>query len=278
MNQLKNLEELYNGSYGGIDSTLLSGLEQLKQIHLSKRNKIATIFSQKQQYGLTNLKVYFCGLLLNGPNDPAIDFILDYFVGETFVYLAENPSRLADVIPIYPLPHYSIIESVAPTLATNVLKRLSDCDFVCVDKPVQDSHRFLNFLKNFQISGLHFFCDQPLNLFNRLPEYCKIENLTIQATLTDFQFLSRLKHLVYLHISCSIDTDSVVTIFEDLQFLMEFEFHHMSKLVRIERDHRKRFRVFAGEKVESVNDANAAIQFIIEHANDEDVREDEGWL
>ena len=168
--QLKSLKCLYNSGYLEIDNTLLSNLEQLREIHLSNRNKITQIFNQKRQYGRTSLKIYLCGCLLNGPDDPAMRSLADYFSGETFVYLAGNPSRLADEIPIYRSPDYATIELVAliPGVnVLNVLNRLTDCDFINVNSTVWNVQRFLDFLKSFdQIVGLQFLGDQMQDLFD----------------------------------------------------------------------------------------------------------------
>ena len=271
LKRLKNLKYLFSTAHQEFDSTLLSSLEKLEEIHMSNRNKIAPIFNQKQRFGRTSLKVYYSGCLLNGPNDPAIDSLSDYFRGETFVYLAENPSRLADEMPIYSYLHYPTFERVAPTLANKVFSRLTDCDFLYAERTIRDFQRFLDFLNNFdQIEGLQFQCDQPQDLFDRLPDHCNLQSLTIYGTPTDFQFLSRLKYLFFLHVGCSIDTDSIVRILEELEFLTEFEFRHMDKSVKIKIKHPKRFRVSVGGKVKTVNDTNAVIQFIIEHTVDDD--------
>ena len=70
---LKNLKYLYSRYRFAIDSALLSSLEQLREIHLFQSSFTFTLyklFEQKQVLRLADLKIY---LLLNGPDDPAID-------------------------------------------------------------------------------------------------------------------------------------------------------------------------------------------------------------
>ena len=113
--------------------------------------------------------------------------------------MAENRSRLADEILFYPSLHYSAIERVDPELAIDVLSGFTDLNRIKVD---EDIERFLNVLKNFDnISDLQFQCDQPQDLFDRLPEHCAIQSLTIEnVKISDFRFLSRLNHLTELRV------------------------------------------------------------------------------
>ena len=68
---LKNLKYLSAGYFLRTDSTLLSSLKQLKEIRTDSKWAVSELFEQKQQYGRDDLKVYFKGLLLYGPDDPA---------------------------------------------------------------------------------------------------------------------------------------------------------------------------------------------------------------
>ena len=97
--KLKNLKQFYFAGYLAIDSTLLSDLEQLKEIHLDDPNPVSNLFDQKRRFGPADLKIYLCGLCLIGPDDPAIGLGFGYFKGEFFAHLTENASRLADQIP-----------------------------------------------------------------------------------------------------------------------------------------------------------------------------------
>ena len=69
--KLKNLRYLSTERFP-YDSTFLSGLEQLEEIHTQNKWAISELFEQKQRYGRADLEIYFNGLLLNGPDDPAI--------------------------------------------------------------------------------------------------------------------------------------------------------------------------------------------------------------
>ena len=214
---LKNLKALYIGDDDetDIDSPFLSGLQQLKEIHLfmwNMRPVISELFEQKQRLGRSDLKIYFCGLLLNGPDDPAINVLDDHFdvAPEWLVCLAENRSRLADQIPLQSYIYYSGIEGVAPGLEVDLLKRFTDFNKITVDRPVEDIERFLNLLKNCSnIALLWFKCDQPQELFDRLPEHCAVQSLSIDRPPSDLTFLFRLKHLIELHLGWSIDRETV---------------------------------------------------------------------
>ena len=91
--KLKSLKQLYIQKDPATDPTLLSELEQLKEVHLFNLDdisKVSEFFEQKQRYGRADLKIYFHGLLLNGADDPAIGSFGDLLL--TLRRLAENPS------------------------------------------------------------------------------------------------------------------------------------------------------------------------------------------
>ena len=263
--QLKNLKQLYvTSSSSSIDPTLLSGLEQLREIHLTCRSHVPVIFEQKRRYGLADLKVYVFGLLLNGPDDREINAGFYNLDKPLFVHWAENQSRLADEIPFYKQLHYSAIERVAPEVMINVMKRLTDFDTVLVDEPIRDTERFLDFLKSFHITKLRFWCVQPQDLFDRLPEHCAVQRLTICSLPSDHQFLFRLKYLSYLNTD-SLDIESVRRIFDELEFFSAFLFNYRGKMVIIRNLHynaTNNFNVSIEGKLKSFPNLNAAIQFL----------------
>ena len=134
---LKNLKYLYGSVYPLTCSKLLFTLHQLKEIHLYESYAVSRVFRQKQRYGRTNLKIYFRGLLLNGPDDLAIGSLSAVFDEEAFGCLAENPSRLADEIPFYMRLSYAEIERVAPGLAVDVVNRFTDLGRIYVNEPIR---------------------------------------------------------------------------------------------------------------------------------------------
>ena len=261
--EMKSLKVLYADSYP-IDSTLLSGLKQLREIHLNDWYDVSKLFEQKQRHARVDLKIYRCGLLLSGPDDPAINNLWKYFNEETIDCLAKNPSRLADEIPLCQYLYYTAIERVAPELQASLMKRFTDLEEIVVDKPVQDVQRFLDILKNLDnIVTLEFCCDQPQDLFDRLPEHCAVQDLKIFGNKhLDVRFLFRLNHLILLYVDCSIDAGSIRKVFEN-EFLSSFEFEYINKRgVRIRIGHPKRFQVLINYAWTDVPDLNAAIQFI----------------
>ena len=161
--------------------------------------------------------------------------------------MAENAPRLADKIPLLSSLDYTAIERVAPELAINVVSRFTDLDQIQVTQPVQDVQRFLDFLQNFDnIVALGFYCNQPQDLFDRLPEHCAVQSLAISSGDPDFRFLSRLESLIFASVYRQIGVDLVQRVFEELQFVSSFKFHYKSRKVVVEIDPRKRFKVSAG--------------------------------
>ena len=273
---LKNLLYLYTNC-PTVDATFLSDLNQLKEIHLYRSNDVSVLFEQKQQLGRTDLKIYLFGLLLNGPDDPAIDSLSrPPFNEPIFIQLAKHSSRLAKEIPFYDSLHYSSIERVAPQAAIDLVSRFSTLYRFFVDQSIEDIESFLNILKNSHIDMLEFKCDQPQELFDRLPEYSVPQLLAIHSELPDLKFLFRLKHLMLLQLpDCSIDAELIRKLFEELPFLTCFRFKCNNQRVIIRNPekwtHSKRFKVSVGYGKETeVPDLEAVIQFIVENEPQEE--------
>ena len=262
---LRNLQYLCVNYLPDIDSTFWSSLQKLKEIHTNDPDDdVSELFEQKQRSGSADLKIYLGGLLLNGPDDPARNAFRGsssgYLKGEWLVCLAENPSRLADQIPFYRALRYSEIEGVTPDLEVNLLKRFTNLKEVEVNCSVRDIERFLNFLKNFEkIVEVKF--DWWHYQFGRLPEYCAVQKLTLYSSPSHLDFL-RLKHLIYLNVYCSIDSETVRRAFEELPLsYFEFEYDH-SQRVSIEIDQFKQFEVWVDYTLTTVPDLNSAIECI----------------
>ena len=265
---LKNLKALYIGGdclIGDIEPTLLSSQQQLKEIHMKSSGDVSKMFEQKRRYGRADLKIFLGGLLLNGPDDPAINvfpFSRDLSRG-WLVCLAENRSRLADEIPFYREIEYSHIEGVASGLEVDLLKRFIHLTGVTVYNPVQDIQRFLDLLENCEnLSKLSFSCDQPQDLFDRLPEHCAAQLLTIRHAPSDLDFLFRLKHLIHLYVLGQIENETVRRAFEQLPVLSLFHFGFNHKWASIEINHSKQFMAWVSGHEKTVFDLNAAIEFI----------------
>ena len=276
VNKLKNLRYLclnpkkIENSFNPlprIDPSLLSSVQQLKEIHTNDPGSVSELFEQKQLYDRSDLKIYSWGLLLNGSDDPAINALRNsdryYLSGELLVCLAENPSRLADEIPFYKDLDYSIIEDVDSDLVVDLLKRCTELKKVTVNLPVQAIQHFLNLLKNFvNIVELTFYGDQPQDLFDRLPEHCAVERLFINRQPFDLRFLSRLKHLILLDIKWPIDRETFRRAFEEHPALSSFRFIYGYKVFSIEIGQSKQFQVKIGGQITILSDLNAAIEFI----------------
>ena len=268
--ELKNLQYLYVPHLSGADPTFLSSLQQLKEFHLFSNKSVSEVFDQMRRSDRVELKIYLCGLLLNGPDDPAINAFRDSS-REWLVTLAENRSRLAEEIPFYQDLHYSIIERVASGLEVELLKRFTHLTAVTIARPIQDIERFLDLLKNrVNIVQLTFGDDHPQDLFDRLPEYCAIQKLALHRPPSDQTFLFRLKHLIRLDISWTIDGQTVRRAFDELPVLSSLSFFPGAARcsfarVTIENCHPKQFSVSRGSIInikKTFYSLNAAIEFI----------------
>lgn len=263
--KLKNVKFFYYEGRYMFDSRLLVGLEQLKEIHLNGKNPASWFFKPKPHKDCAHLKIYLWGLLLTGPQDPAINSNFNSLaIKETLGYLADNHQRLADLIPFQNALWYEAIERVPPQLTIDLLNRLTDLNKLIVDKPIQDVERFLDLLKKFtNIVALRFECEQPQDLFDRLSEHCAVQKLRIRHRPAALSFLLKLNSLIHLHLDWSIDLESVRKLFKSLKCLSELNFKYIEEKVRIRMDHRKRFQTFIlGRKVD-VAKLKTGIKFII---------------
>ena len=251
------------------DLTLLAGLQELEELHLEYPlyGNLPKFFEQKQRLGLFDLKLFRFGYLFNDLHD-AMVFLSDRRYN-VLVHLAENPSRLADEISFCRQFPYHYIERVAPESQLNLLNRFVDLEVLAVTEPIQNTQRFLDLLRNFDhFSKLAFHRDQPQDLFDRLPEQCTVQKLTIEGDLSDVRFLFKLKQLIHLFLHTLIDAESIREAFEELPFLsvFQFKFQHknVTKRVLIEIDRPSRFAISIEGKYFIVPDLNSAIQLITE--------------
>lgn len=281
---LMNLKILHKaGNLLWIEPLLLSSLWQLKEINTNSYESVSELFKQKRRYGLTGLKIYYCGLLLNKPWDPAMRSVHADIEGSlnesTFVHFVENSSRLADEIPFYRELNYSVIELVAPGLEVDVLRRLPELTLLRVDSPVRNVQRFLELLKNCCVNIVELLFEgdqsQPQELFDQLPEHCAIQYLAIHKALapSDLAFLYRLKHLIRLEVRWQIPVKIIRRAFEELPFLSSFRSRERLSTgdyrehFTVEIDGSKQFRVSVDKKEMIVSDLNAAIEFIADKRN-----------
>ena len=264
--QLKSLKYLYIGDSSEINSKFLASLKFLKAIHLIDRDKVATFFEQKRRYCRINLKIYLNGLLLNGPDDPAIGSLSYDFDREIIACLIENQWRLADEVPLRDCLYYTAFEIVTPGLEINVLNRFIDLNKIIVSRPVQDIERFLNLLKNFaNIYSLIFQCDQPHVLLDRLPDHCALQSLRI-CKPSDPNFLFRLRRMIHLYLDWSVHSELIRKALEEFDFLSSFIFKYNDDHALIRIGHPKDYKVSIGIYWDAVYDVDAVIQLLFAHA------------
>ena len=272
---LKNLKQLYISGATEIDPTFLSSLEQLREISLESLPAIQELFEQKRRYGRADLKIYRFGCLLDGPVYPASARFTTFTAA--FAFLAENPTRLTDELPLCRNLPYSAIEPVATESAINVLKRLVDLQIINVNEPVRDVQHFLDLLKSLDISlGLYFWSNQPQDLFDRLPDHYASSSLSIEHPPSDHQFLFRLKGLVDLRLWYSVDSEFILRIWQELPRLSSFKFSYLvSFQVEIEVSHSKQFWLWINGLEVIFSNLADVIQFIVDVAIEPDSDSDE---
>lgn len=264
--KLKKLQYLntHDSEFG---PTFLSYFEHLKQIHLqtSRQSAFQHLFEQKALLNRDHLKIYLRGMLLSGHDDPAIDALQPYFGDSAIRFMVENASRVTEEIPFQSSLYYSDIQNVAPEQAIHTLKKLIDLKTLIVKSTVEDIAGFLRILKNIDIIRVEFWCAQPQELYDRMPENSAVQKLTIYDKAADFRFISKLKDLIYLELKCQIDAATIRQILEELKFLLDFEFMNKDRIVCIqikEIREPKKFEVWVNGTTATVKNVDAVMQFI----------------
>ena len=270
---LKNLRTIYLRPRSETDFPLLLGLEKLKTIHLIGNNDVRELFDLKQRHGRVDLEIYRLGCLLSGPDDPTIHPNFDPYNGVNLLYLAANPSRMADQMPFWSILPYEAFEYIVPELHATILNRMTGLCWFTIARPVQNIDHFLNFLNTFNIASLEVRCDQHA-LFDRLPESCGLQKLCLLTPHSDFKFLRRLKNLVYLSLKFSVNTETIRMALKELPLLEFFRFLYPNAPIEIgigiSIETPKRFKVYINEKKKvDTWDRNAVIQFIEQNMSGE---------
>ena len=283
--ELSNLEYLYCTYSSGFDSTFLSDLQLLKEIHLNpleedgledleglegledlEISSVRELFDQKQRDGRADLKIHLWGLLLDRPDDAATiprPRRSRCMASDTFAYLAANSSRLADELPFFDSLDYEGIERVAPESEFEFLNKLTDLRSVWIREPVLKIERFLGFLEKFDcINELGFRGDVSQELLDKLPEKCVIQKLMFSSAPSDFRFLSRLGSLAQMHVGDSIDADSIRRAFEELEFFDFLSIGEDREGILVSKIDNSQFRVFMNGKYTVLTNMDALIQRI----------------
>ena len=268
---LKNLQSLYVKDLSpDVDPTFLSDLQKLKEFHTNDFRNVSKLFDQKQRSGRTNPKIYLGGLLLNGPDDPAIialqDTTTSYLDQEWLDLLAENRSRLADQMLFYQFFGYCGEDDDIPGPGMDLLKRFTNLNEFKVGGTVQDIQSFLGLLKNCE-NIVELVLDQSQALFDQLSEHCAVQKLTLHCPPSDLAFLFRLKHLIHLSVGWSIGSETVRRAFDELPALSYLAFEHDKKRFSIDFD--QLLKVFTishgigyGYRRKHVSDLNVAIEYV----------------
>lgn len=250
---LKSLKYLYLDESFFSDISFISDLEQLKEIHIFNLLHLWNLFRQKKP---DDLKIFYRGCLLIEPNDKAIRSLVSVY-RRYFAFLADHCYRLADQIPFCGSLAYETIGSVPVGLEIFILNRFTNLNAFIVSRPVQDIECFLTILKNCkQIVSLQFECDQQQALFDRLPDCCAVQKLTISGEPADFRFLRRLNHLIEIDLESKISVELIRDALKELKFLLKLRFHFkgLPNQVAIEVEHHpKRFRVWVEDRAVQPN-------------------------
>ena len=284
MEKIKNLKYLY--LYGGqMDPSFLSGRDKMKEVHLGDESLVSNLFKQKKQ-DRPNLKIYLYGCLLNGTDDPIVSCESLEDGLNHYPCQAEHLIRLADNIPFLFELNYSAMARIVCGLEISVFSRFSCLSKVIVDQPIRESNeveRVLKFLKNLPSIYELEFVDQsdesldwqesgfprdltdwwPQELFDRLPDHCAVQDLTIGGKVSNFNFLSRMIDLIELDVDASIGERVISDVLNNCAYLSTFKFRFAAYIVKISIASR-RFTVSVEGESRTFTQVEPVINFIVE--------------
>ncbi|KAI3477203.1 hypothetical protein L1887_61126 [Cichorium endivia] len=361
---LKNLKLLYCGKYTKIDSTLLSDLKQLKEIHLADERAVSQLFEQKQRYDRTDLKIFLDGFLLlkqfrlqtasydsrpkitehferkrsrraelkpqfdptiktnltelkmNHMPDLPLELILSYLPLEDrlssrgvcrrwckkidsftvkHLFYSQRPSRFlyeksqlisvkfwkSHYYPMLDLVHSESVEKlVTDRLEQIEVKKMKNLKYLSIGPFQSIDSSFLSAfeqLKEIHLFGLHDASKwlKQAQRYDRTDLLIYLEGYLLFSSNDRFHrvdFLTRLTHLNYLNLNCSINTGTIRSVLKELKVLTHFKFYHAKMPVTIKIGSSKRFGVSVAERKEVwrngmvADDAIKLIQLLVEPA------------
>lgn len=201
----------------------MEGIAHFGAIHLNSRRSLDVL---RRELNGEDQRVHLFIIRLNSVNDPVIESVRSTFWDRRYVQcLVANPIRLARSIEFLFRIRYSAIESVAPGLEIDILKRFTDLEELVGDEPVHDVDRFLKLLEKLNVSSLDFVCDQPQQLFDHLPDRCTtVQQIAIHDRPTSLGFLLKMHSLTNLCLSFSVDTEFITRVSKELEYLCAYNF------------------------------------------------------
>lgn len=256
--QLKNLRYLFISRQLEEGSrSLLAALKQLKEIHLNDREIVPDLFEQKRLQKRADLKIFLCGIRIDSPKDPN-----RFNCSTKFNFLVRNHSKLATEMPFHEYIYYKDFEDVSDEILIDVLKRFTGLEAILIDQSIKNIPLFFECLKHVDtFVELIFFCDQPQELFDQLPEHCASLRMIIDCAPNDFRFLFRLKKLVSLQIR-SIDLETACGVLKELDLLSQFKFTYNNSEIEIRIDKPNKLQVLTCGECKDFSDPDSAIEFV----------------
>lgn len=265
LTNLSNLKYLYCVNLR-IEAGFLEKLGQLKELNFHRYGS-PEIFDQKQAYGREDLKIYYCGFLLNQPNElhEFPEFDQHSPSKEQIQLYAENSSRLADQIRDYWFVWYSHVEAMV-SAPVDFWKKFVDLHQIKVDNPIgpENVQQFLQFLKKLDcLKSMMFYTSQPQALFDQLPDYCSLQDLSFfENGSIDPEFMLRFKDLTSISFDNPVDTDFVQRVFEELEFIVTFCYTNSFGVFVTMSKRAKEIEVLVGQSKSVVTNLDDAISLL----------------
>lgn len=244
LEKFKNLKSLQCADLLGISDNLLSGVEQLREIHLfADSDSLVQLHDQKRRAGRNELKIYYHGVCLAHPNDypESIHFVSD-LSREVLNLMIANYSNLADELPFYETIVYSDAKTVRQ-LPSDFWHKLTGLKKIKIAGRIRNIAPFLHALSNCPtVRALAFSQPQSRDLFKQLLGHCpnlRCLSFAGHGLKSDFSFLFELSPVQFgclTRLSIKpIDVHLISRIFNELNFIRCLDFECDEVAGRIER-------------------------------------------
>lgn len=271
LERFKNLKLLRCERLNLVDYTLLSSLQQLREIHFEDdRSVLERFHEQKQRNRRDELKIYYRGLCLDGPNYYPQSLLLG-LNQENLRFMIANYSRLAGELAFYYKIRYSDIAAVR-RLPLDFWGKLTGLEQIELTELIERAENVKPLLEVLSccpsVRALAFSWSPSKNLFDQLSAHwsiSKIQCFTFTCYNSDFSFLSKFEHLTELVVKMN-DVNVITKIFNELKFTGALWFKSDGVAGQVEVGGSRRFLLrIKNRDAGEYSEIEDAVQAIVKH-------------
>lgn len=217
----------------------------IEEIHFGDKSVFRELKKQREEFGLTKLKLFYLGLdVTNSTNLAQFDDCHDELNEARLKLYIENSSKMADRLPFEMEIDFSEVEPVYSLLPSGFWKKLVYLDLIRITKRLNDESSLIECLKLVNVFGsleIHVNCvtEELLKTVSVLNP--TLLSLTLKSeTASGYSeeglktIISNLAFLTELEFEFTTSLEFVQHAFEDRKFLISFTFLYKDFKYRID--------------------------------------------